>query len=82
MYSQMKSLACRFKYSFSSIFKQVAELLNEIRRATQKRIAKISEEIIKLQRKATSEAREQIRKLQIEKEKQMEKLQKYKVSTE
>ena len=82
MYSQMKSLACRFKYSFSSIFKQVAELLNEIRRATQKRIAKISEEIIKLQRKATRESREQIRKLQIEKEKQMEKLQKYKVSTE
>ena len=82
MYSQMKSLACRFKYSFSSIFKQVAELLNEIRRATQKRIAKISEEIIKLQRKATREAREQAAKLKKEKEKLQAQMQKYKVSTE
>ena len=82
MYSQMKSLACRFKYSFSSIFKQVAELLEEIRRATAKRIARISEEIIKLQRKATREAREQARKLQKEKEKLQQEFNKYKVSTE
>jgi septation ring formation regulator EzrA len=78
----MKSLACRFKYSFSSIFKQVAELLDEIRRATAKKIARISDEIIKLQRKATREAREQARKLQIEKEKLQRQMQKYKVSTE
>ena len=82
MYSQMKSLACRFKSSFGSIFKQVGELLEEIQRATAKKIAKISKEIEKLQRKATREAREQARKLQKEKEKLQQEFNKYKVSTE
>ena len=82
MYSQMKSLSCRFKSSFLSIFKQVGELLDEIRRATAKKIAKISDEIIKLQRKATREAKEQARKLEKEKERLQRQMQKYKVSTE
>ena len=81
MYSQMKSLACRFKSSYQSIFKQVGELLEEIQRATAEKIEKIGKRIEELKDKLTDEAREEAERLRKEKEKLQREFQKYKVRT-
>ena len=67
MYSQMKTLACRFKSSFQSIFKRVWEILQAIRKETKDKIDKISDEIIRLQKEATAEAKREAKRLQKQK---------------
>ena len=79
MYSEMKTLACRFTSSYHNIFQQVGEILQEIQRETAKKIRKISDKIIKLKNKATHEAKKEARKLEEQKEALKRELEKYKV---
>ena len=81
MYSQMKTLACRFKSSYQGIFVQVGKLLQGIKRTTDEKIEEISQRINNLTNDATEEYREQKRKLEKQKKALQQELQEYKVRT-
>ena len=81
MYSQMKTLACRFQSSYQNIFEQVAKLLEDIQQTAAEKLQRISQKITELQRKATKEAKEEAKKLEEQKEALERELRKHKVRT-
>ena len=81
MYSQMKTLACRFKSSYQGIFVQVGKLLQGIKRTSEEKMKKISQRINDLAGQVSREAKEEKKKLEQQKKELEEELQRYKVRT-
>ena len=81
MYSQMKTLACRFKSSYQGIFIQVGKLLQGIKKTTEEKMEKISQKINSLAGQVSSQARKEREKLEIQKKKLEQELQEYEVRT-
>ena len=69
MYSQMKTLACRFKSSYQGIFIQVGKLLQGIKRTTEEKMEKISQKINSLAGQVSRQAKEERKKLEKQKKK-------------
>ena len=81
MYSQMKTLACRFKSSYQGIFVQVGKLLKEIKRTTEEKMEKISQRINSLAGQVSRQAKEERKKLEKQKKALQQELQAYEVRT-
>ena len=81
MYSQMKTLACRFKSSYQGIFIQVGKLLQGIKRTTEEKMEKISQKINSLAGQVSRQAKEERKKLKKQKEELEQELREYNVRT-
>ena len=81
MYSQMKTLACRFKTSYQGIFIQVGKLLQGIKRTTEEKMEKISQKIEDLTGEVGERAEKERERLKQQKKELKEDLQRYKVRT-